>query len=69
MMTMITIVSHIAMDHIKVRYLGDTLPSFALDRGTHLAVIAAITDRHPDLSSRVGGPGYRVSSRHNYTPR
>jgi hypothetical protein len=51
MMTMIIIVSHIAMDHIKVRYLGDTLPSFALDQGVHLTVIAAITAWHPDLSS------------------
>jgi len=51
MMTIVIIVSHIAMDHIKVRYLGDTLGSFALDQGVHLAVIAAITAWHPDLSN------------------
>lgn len=51
MLTMIIIVSHIAMDFIKVRYLGDTLLSFALDQAVHLAVIAAITAWHPDLSS------------------
>lgn len=51
MMAVIIIASHIAMDLIKVRYLGDTLASFALDQGVHLAVIAAITAWHPDLSS------------------
>lgn len=51
MMAMIILISHIAMDHIKVRYLGDTLPSFALDQGVHLAVIAAITAWYPELSS------------------
>lgn len=51
MLAMIIIASHIAMDLIKVRYLGDTLPSFALDQAVHLAVIVAITAWHPDLSS------------------
>lgn len=44
------IISHIAMDYIKVRYLGDTLRAFTLDQAIHLAVIAAITAWRPDLS-------------------
>jgi Protein of unknown function (DUF3307) len=44
------VISHIAMDYIKIRYLGDTLRAFALDQAVHLAVIAAITTWYPDLS-------------------
>lgn len=44
------IITHIAMDYIKVRYLGDTLRAFTLDQAVHLAVIAAITAWRPDLS-------------------
>ncbi|HAG37660.1 MAG TPA: hypothetical protein DCL34_12750 [Erythrobacter sp.] len=51
MMTMIVVITHILMDFIKLRYLGDTLRSFALDQGVHIAVIAAITAWYPELSS------------------
>ena len=66
MMTMIVVITHILMDCIKLRYLGDTLRSFALDQGVHIAVIAAITAWYPELSSMgwwagLAGPPQRRS--------
>lgn len=49
---LIVVITHLAMDYIKVHYLGDKLWTFALDQAVHLGVIAALAAVWPDIASQ-----------------
>ncbi|MDE2183896.1 MAG: DUF3307 domain-containing protein [Alphaproteobacteria bacterium] len=47
----ILLVTHLAMDAVKIHILGDSLKSFAVDQFVHAAVIAGLAGAFPDAAS------------------
>ncbi len=49
---LVVIATHLAMDYVKIRFLGDTLWSFALDQAVHVGVIAGLAVLWPDIAGQ-----------------